>query len=717
MHKVSGACRVLVNAPVTRSAARAEPALPFPEMLARTACALALTSVLGCTHGSGTGGVKQPPPPGGPDVAFDIYDGGIHNYFYRQGPIAAHMLVSSGVTPRLLVAFPAGNTGIGVWFEKVAKVTKFDVESGLVGVQRPDGMRGVQADLTAETSRLEVRSAVLGSIRTLRDFVYTSTQPPETVHKTTVGPPVVMRRTTADGTHHVELSIEPMAGTTATLEGGKLVLTAGPDRSIHVRVVGLADDEPLTPIPMDQLLTAAPPESSKRDLQALAFLSYKEKLLAGSWRFLTYFGRDTLLSTRLLMPALKPDVIEAALGAVIDRLAPDGDVAHEEDIGDFATLHHKKQAIRPADLRQPIHDYKMVDDDFLLAPVLATYVLDTEAGRSRAAQLMSRKTPSGEPFTKALEHNLELVIQRSTPFAEKPSPANLVAIKDGLPVGQWRDSEQGLGTGRFAFDVNVALVPAALEAAARLYESPLLGAKIEAAANARKLAKAWQAAESMFRVELPRETAVAKVTEYAAAQGIDGTAAAASINAPVVFHALSLDAAGKPIPVMHTDDGFVLMFGSPSAEYLTQVAGRLTRPFPAGLLTPVGIVVANAVFVSDAKIRDLFSRDAYHGAVVWSWQQALLAAGLQRQLARTDLPAPTRAALEAAQKTLWDVIEANAAQRTGELWTWTTTSKQIVFAPFGQDASHADESNAAQLWSTVYLGVHRPAAAAKKGTR
>jgi hypothetical protein len=683
-------------------------------MLARTLGALAVTFAIGCSSGSGTGGIKQPPPPGGPDVAFDVYVGGIHNYFYRQGPIAAHLLVSSGESPRLLVGFPAGNTGVGVWFEKTDKVVKFDVDGGVVGVQHTDGMRGVEAVLTADTQRLVVRGAVLGSIRTLRDFVYTSSVPPEAVHQTTLGPPVVMRRTTADGKHHVELTLEPRNGTTASLEGDKLVLTAGTGGTIHVRATALADDEPLTPIPMDQLLTAAPPESSKRDLEALAFLSYKEKLLAGSWRFLTYFGRDTLLSTRLLMPALKPDVIEAALGSVIDRLAPDGDVAHEEDIGDYATLRHLKEGTKPADLREPIHDYKMVDDDFLLAPVLATYLLDTDAGRSRATQFFARKTPSGEPYAQALERNLALVIQRATPFADKQSADRLVAIKPGLPVGQWRDSEQGLGTGRIAFDVNVALVPAALEAAARLYESPLLGSKADKAKALRGMAKAWGAAEAMFEVELPREAAVARVNEYAAAQGLDGTAAAASITGPVVFHALSLDAGGKPIPVMHTDDGFVLMFGNPSPEYLLQVAVRLTTPFPAGLMTPIGIVVANAAYVTDPKIRDLFTRDAYHGAVVWSWQQALLAAGLERQLARTDLPPATRAALQATQMALWDVIDANAAQRTGELWTWTTKNKKIVFSPFGQDASNADESNAAQLWSTVYLGVHRPAA---KGAR
>ena len=137
-------------------------------------------------------------------------------------------------------------------------------------------------------------------------------------------------------------------------------------------------------------------------------------------------------------------------------------------------------------------------------------------------------------------------------------------------------------------------------------------------------------------------------------------------------------------------------------------SGQLTRPFPAGLRTPVGMVVANPALTTNKKLRDMFTTGHYHGTVVWSWQQAMLAAGLARQLARTDLPPATKTALENASRSLWEVIEATTAQRTGELWTWEVKDRQIVFAPFGQGKGHADESNAVQLWSTVYLGVRRP---------
>src|SRR6185503_16501707 len=62
----------------------------------------------------------EPPKADAPELAFDIVEGDIHNYFYRRGPVAAHVLASSGTSPRLIVAFPAGNTGIAVWFQPTA---------------------------------------------------------------------------------------------------------------------------------------------------------------------------------------------------------------------------------------------------------------------------------------------------------------------------------------------------------------------------------------------------------------------------------------------------------------------------------------------------------------------------------------------------------------------------------------------------------------------
>ena len=67
----------------------------------------------------------------------------------------------------------------------------------------------------------------------------------------------------------------------------------------------------------------------------------------------------------------------------------------------------------------------------------------------------------------------------------------------------------------------------------------------------------------------------------------------------------------------------------------------------------------------------MFTRHDYHGTVIWSWQQALFAAGLARQLERHDLPPRLRAGLVAAQHTLWSAIEATHAVANSELWSWS----------------------------------------------
>jgi hypothetical protein len=94
--------------------------------------------------------------------------------------------------------------------------------------------------------------------------------------------------------------------------------------------------------------------------------------------------------------------------------------------------------------------------------------------------------------------------------------------------------------------------------------------------------------------------------------------------------------------------------------------------------------------------------------VVWSWQQALFAAGLERQLHRTDLTAELRSKLQQGQRALWNAIAATRAQRNSELWSWKFSGGHYQVNAFGAAAADADESNAAQLWSTVYLAVRPP---------
>jgi hypothetical protein len=278
-------------------------------------------------------------------------------------------------------------------------------------------------------------------------------------------------------------------------------------------------------------------------------------------------------------------------------------------------------------------------------------------------------------------------------------------------VGQWRDSNDGLGGGRFAYDVNAVFVPAALEAAGRFFAGGLLDPYLstddrEVFSRAESMAGIWRAnAGSLFDVSVPSATARRDITDYAAALNISSDAALRSVgNSPVGFHALSLNIDTSPIPIVHSDEGFEMLFGTPSPAALRLAVTALMRPFPAGLLTDVGVVVANPVY-ANSEIKAQLTKNAYHGTVIWSWQQAVLAAGLQRQLRRKDLRPSLTKLLHTAEARLWGAIRSAHTLRNSELWSWTFAGGHFHIAPFGANAADADESNAAQLWSTVYLAI------------
>lgn len=635
-------------------------------------------------------------------LAFSIVEGRSENVFVRAGRVAAHVVVTSGDAPRVLFAFPAGNAGAALWLERGSEDVELRVVDGARPVERPDGMRGAAVTIAASTARVRVIRAALGSIRSIRR-VPGGGVPPALACAIEAGPPVVLARRSVDGRNRLAVMIEPLAGTHAEVdEQGRVVLesTRG---SVSMRVTALADDAPLTPIPLRDLVR---PDAlgRARELSALAFLAYEEKLLAGSWRFLTYFGRDTLIAARLLEPVLGPRAMEAALGSVLDRLAPGGDVAHEEEIGEWAALHRDDAGDGPA---SPRFDYAMIDDDFLLAPLAASYLLDDAEGSARAERFLARRTPSGETYRARLLDNLGLVLRLAAPYAEAPDVRTLVALKPGRVAGEWRDSAGGLGGGRIPWNVNAVLVPAALMAAARLF------AQLDhptRARDAQRLARAWTGVGDRFAVTIAGEEARARVKAYAASIDLDARDALASLDGldALTFPALALDEHGAPIPVMHSDEGFALLYGEPPPRALEDAAARLLRPFPAGLRTPIGVVVANPALAPSSALHAAFTTAHYHGTVIWSWQHAMLAAGLRRQQRRVDLPQRTHTSLALAERALWETMRATAAESMSELWTFRVEAGRIERMPFGQARDHHDESNAVQLWSTALLALEPP---------
>ncbi|WP_175920200.1 hypothetical protein [Burkholderia pyrrocinia] len=647
-------------------------------------------------------------------LSFRMDTGSQINAFYRQDKVAAHLLARSSTKPRLLVVFPAGNSGTGLWFDDTAQPVNWSLDTPPSALSAPDThgrtLYGIGADVSVDTDTLTIRQGVLSNVRFLRDFNGGATIPQQIVTAPAIqGGTAQWQRDRIDGAPGYALRITLRdGGSIAPAAGGKLVLRApAGSHTLKLHVDALSGETPLSPITRADLLApSVNPDPVSQNV--LEFLSFHDKLLAGSWQYDTYFGRDTLISVRMLMPVLEPAAIEAGLSSVLSRLSADGKVAHEEGIGEFALVDNQKNG-RPND-PTPTYDYKMIDSDYLLAPIAAAWLIDDTRGQARAAAYLAQRGSDGQTNGSRLVVNLLHVATTAQPFAQQPSVANLIHLRPGEIVGNWRDSTDGLGGGVYPYDVNAVLVPAALRAANAFLARGLLDPYLDAAqratlANTANQAATWETqAPPLFQVSVPAAQAATDVSAYAPSAGVP---AGAAPSAPLSFYALSLDQQGNPIPVMNSDGGFALLFGTPPDDALQRIVTDVTRPFPTGLVTDAGMLIANPAYANQS-LWPKFTSSAYHGTVIWSWQQAMWVAGLDRQLARQDLSATTRALLTQARQTIWQVISNGRDMRTSEMWTWSYVNGQYRTDAFGTRSADATEANAAQLWSTTYLAIRDP---------
>lgn len=183
--------------------------------------------------------------------------------------------------------------------------------------------------------------AILGSIRTIRDFVEGPSilvpEIQEAIQYTkSIGEGATLSRLWLDNKTTTEFSFTPISSTAGSIkinnrslefEAGSYQFNASFD---YPQLQQLNTTEVLNPASKD-LITQYPDQAT-----SLSFLSYTTKLLAGAWRFLTYFGRDSMISLLLLQPVLSEGeggAIEAVIGAVLERInSTDGSACHEETV-------------------------------------------------------------------------------------------------------------------------------------------------------------------------------------------------------------------------------------------------------------------------------------------------------------------------------------------------------------------------------------------------
>ena len=696
-------------------------------------------------------------------LAPQFEDGGEHHYVQAAGG-AADVSLTARPVGRLVVGFPSGNSGVGLWLEHPLAPGGWTL-AGPPELIPADvsGRHGVKGVIATKEAALHLRAPMGGSLRFLRAYDRNSEMDarralgglvealdknpgaavlkPEhlaawlqpKVEASARALTVTWGALAGGAGNSLSVSVEP-GGKIERASDGRLTITPGPAgrfgfraECAHAPLTPWAEDQVYEPAALGKLaaLEASDPVRGKRlreGLGRLRFLIYREKLLAGSWRYLTYFGRDTLITLRMLMPVLQPAVIEGGLDSVLARLSPKGKVAHEEDLGDQAALDRAQAAFEgktePGAVGDPVYDYKMVDSDFLLPIALAEYAADPRVGPARAAAFLK----AGDRLRR-VRVNAESVLSQAVAYADDPRATHLVALARGSDVGDWRDSLDGLARGRFAFSLNAVLVPQALGAIDALLAAGLLGRPGDLAAQptlarvagdrARlgKMRQVWAGARAHFMVRRSAKEVAAEAARYLSEGPLEpdekalfrkllDATPAADLDVPVV----SLDGAGEPIPVMCSDDVLGL-FGPPLApEALPERVRPLVTPFPAGLFTDAGLLVASPALSGQVDLWTRFARRHYHGTVIWAWPMAMAELGIDRQL-KTLAAGPVRVELEKARDILRHARWKLEARGLGELWTFHAAGGAIEPYPFGASANDTTESNALQLWSAAWLAL------------
>ncbi|KAI0475352.1 carbohydrate-binding module family 52 protein [Xylariaceae sp. FL0804] len=610
------------------------------------------------------------------------------NYFLSDCHSATQVVVTSPlpasdlrfISPRLLIAWPAGNSGIASYFSPANGVNgslaiTLEQSAGRNRSVTPliSGVRGV---LSLNTSAV-LELSILGSIRTIRDYVEgPSTLVPEiqdavSIQELTNGG-IQLSRLWLDGHTESFLSFHSTTGHPISIHEGQPYLENGSyifnAWNNYPQLEQLSRRETMNSA--SQNLVKQHPDDSK----ALSFFSYTSKVVAGGWRFLTYFGRDSLITLLLLRPILstgKSGEIESIIGAAIERInSADGSLCHEEIIGDYATWLSQQQGIDSNDLQC---DYGMVDTDFYLPIAMDEYFVKTVTGRNRrAAFLATNATVIGSNQALTYE-NLTLVAAEkimsiTEMFENAPMRENLIHLKQDQMVGQWRDTDAGLGGGRVPYDVNTALVPAALRAIASLANGSVFPSHPDWAQVAADRATFWEDNTlQFFEVTISPDEAAVLVDSYVQKSAFPGPANTSQLTSPV-----------NQQPVVNPRNQTQL------SAFLSQVADNILRPFPLGLSTSVGLVIANPAYAGDS----------YHGTVVWSWQLAMMAAGLERQLGRCD-----HERLDFCSDTALHARILEAYDHLSE------------YAPFAAlptpEGHHPVESDIRQLWSLAFLAVKK----------
>lgn len=359
------------------------------------------------------------------------------NYFYTDPTVSCQAVLASPLpdsgqnshaTHRLLFAWPAGNSGAAIFFtssstgrkpvlelnpgpkQQVLQLAKYKPEEGSRSDHPYVGVSGLLSFSSSATLSL----TILGSIRSLRDYTeghgILNTKVQNGVQISELdgqNPSIEIRRTWFDETTMTRLTFTPVDW--AKSDSRAITIDRSTDETTVEFAAGTYSFQACVNYP--QLRYMQPIEVLKPAfyhsiftqtdaVKSLAFLCSSDKILAGGWRFLTYFGRDSMISLLLMNRILSEGengAIEAGLRAVLERIdARTGSVCHEETIGDYPAA---QAALLGTGGKDAQYDYKMVnvihllvgfvaqmfqvDTDYFLPILMKQYFVDTLVGQKR----------------------------------------------------------------------------------------------------------------------------------------------------------------------------------------------------------------------------------------------------------------------------------------------------------------------------------------------
>jgi hypothetical protein len=455
--------------------------------------------------------------------------------------------------------------------------------------------------------------------------------------------------------------------------------------SVHLLVRVTTDGTALTPLARDDIFTpgflsflrgtksadsAGRARRLEREVRSVELLSSNEKLMAGLPNYATYFGRDGMMTALMMRSIWTPAMSERVIASVLGKLAPTGDVSHEEALGEQAIREHADEynahiksylaashagdragsdsdlaAARAIlrELRRTRENYHMMDDEFQLPVLEALYLADTTVTAERKRVFLRTTASNGESHLALMLREMALVASETQAFAQKPVAMNLVSFvkRDSAhwQSASWRDSQVGYANGRFAMDINAIWAPRALESIAsaiaslhalgftseslgsvtpEIARSPL-NSWISDSTSLLRAIDSWRGARKLFTVALgPREVEQhirAKLASLPSAERRYWETAMTRKQVrtdSLVFLALSLDAQGKPILVVNTDPATDLFLRNHALrparnrEASDEVL-REMRPFLREY--PVGLFVDS--------LGPVVANDAYASPAVW----------------------------------------------------------------------------------------------------